>query len=119
MAFGARHSGRFAVLATDVDDDLDSSSLVDALEFDLTHTDHEEVLVQSTADSRPQRRLVLVNSAPVLDASVEARVVPTHIDSGSGEEMVNTSQFDMTAGDTDQEDVRSEGGIPRMCPWRL
>ena len=36
--FGARHSGRFAVLATDVDDDdpdtaHDSSSLVGALEF--------------------------------------------------------------------------------------
>ena len=46
--FGARHSGRFAVLATDVDDDLDSPSLVDAFEFDLTRTDHEEVLVQST-----------------------------------------------------------------------
>ena len=36
-------------LATDVDDDLDPS-LVDALEFDLTR-DHEEVLVQLTADS--------------------------------------------------------------------
>ena len=44
---GARHSGTFAVLTTDVDGDLDSPSLVDALEFDLIRTDHEEVLVQS------------------------------------------------------------------------
>ena len=93
---GARHSGRFAVLATDVDDDdpdtaHDSPSLVDALDFDLTRTDHGEGIVEdnqvsadsvapvpdidgreAAAHSQPQRRrLVLVNSAPVLDASLD------------------------------------------------
>ena len=48
---GARHSGRFAVLAMDIDDNdvdtiHDKSSLVGALEFDLTRTDTEEALVQ-------------------------------------------------------------------------
>ena len=104
---GACHSGRFVMLATDVDDDLDPS-LVDALEFDLTR-DHEEV--QSIVNGRP-RRLVLANSTSVLDASGDARIIPTHIDSGSGGEVVNTNQFDMTAGDTDQ-DVRRKGERPR------
>ena len=37
-------------------------------------------------------------------------IVPTHIDSD------NTTQFDMTVGDTDQEDVRSEGATPEDMP---
>ena len=107
------------MLATDVDGDPDSLSLVDAIEYDLIHSDHEEVLVQSTADSRPQRRLVLGNSASVLDASVDARVVPTHIDSSCDGERVNTTEFDMTAGDTDQEEVQSEAAIPEEVPMTL
>ena len=126
--FGARHSGRFAVLATDVDDDdldtaHDSPNLVDALEFDLTRTDHEEVLVQSIvvdhdnvsgtvednqvsadsaapvtdvdggreaiAHSQPQRRrLVLVNSAPVLDASLDHGFRESDTDTVDWEEVV-------------------------------
>ena len=115
----------------DTDDDTDS--VIDALQRDLEgdvipadtfidslgsdFVNHEEV--QSTVNGRPQRRLVLVNSTSVLDASGDARIVPTHIDSGHGGEMVNTTRFDMTAGDTDQEDVRSEGERPRRLVFPL
>ena len=53
-----------------------------------------------------------------LDRSM-ARVVPIHIDSSCDGEMVNTTQFDMTAGDTDQEDVQSEAAIPEEVPMTL
>ena len=91
---------------------FDSSSLVDALEFDLTRTDHEEVVVQSTAEKSTS------TTSCLSIAHHWMRVVTSgsfpHIDSGSCGEMVNTTQFDMTAGDTDLEDVRSEGAIPEM-----
>ena len=66
------------------------------------------------------RQSVLVH-ATVEGFAVLATDVDDDIDSGSGGEMVNTSQFDITAVNTDQEDVRSEGERPRrrwlVFPW--
>ena len=86
------------------------------------------VLVQDVHNVAPVDMTTMVDTRPTSGqvrafeeegrrrSPVDRLVVSSHVVSTGSGDMVNTTQFDMTAGDTDQEDVQSEAAIPEEVP---
>ena len=85
---------------------------------DMTMVDTEDVPTPatSTGPATSVQVRVLFEEEGRRRSPVDRLVVSSHVDSTGFGEMVNTTQFDMTAGDTDLEDVQSEAAIPEEVP---
>ena len=88
---------------------------------DMTMVDTEDVPspATSTGPATSGQVRALFEEEGRRRSPVDRLVVSSHVDSTAFGEMVNTTQFDMTAWDTDQEDVQSEAAIPEEVPTTL
>ena len=86
---------------------------------DMTMVDTEDVPTPATSTGPTSRQVRAFEEEGRRRSPVDRLVVSSHVVSSGSGDTVNTTQFDMTAGDTDQEDVQSEAAIPEEVPTTL